>query len=393
MKTPPKTSPKTPTETPTETLTGMPMGTPSVDVPAPRPPRESVAPPVPAAPPGTFRLATGGLSVLVPLRPLLAGAVLALLLVAVGTVCLAVGDIAVAPLDALRAAVLGSGSPRDLLVVEELRMPRIEAGITVGAALGVAGCLMQTLSGNRLATPDTVGLNNGATAFAVAGIVSSSTSLLPSATALTGAATAAVLTLALSGGAGQRGYRFLVVGLGVGAVFGAVTNLILSRARIDAANAAFAWTVGTLNSRSQTAVTVLEVGLLVCLPLAVVLGRRLNVLRFSDAVATGLGVRVRPLRVAVLLTSVVCAGLAVAVAGPLGMIALAAPEAARRLTGPGPVPVLTSALAGAVFTLLADLIGRTVMAPLEIPVGLVTAVVGGPYLLWLLLTTRTRRTP
>ncbi|GAA2416205.1 iron chelate uptake ABC transporter family permease subunit [Streptomyces glaucosporus] len=377
-----KTPPKTPAATPA-----------GASVPRPRPPREPVVPSVPAAPPGTFRLAAGGLSVLVPLRPLLAAAGLALLLAAVGAVGLSVGDIAVAPVDALRAAVPGTGSPRDLLVVKELRMPRVEAGIAVGAALGAAGCLMQTLSGNRLATPDTVGLNNGATAFAVAGIVAVPTSLLPSATALAGAATAAALTLALSGGAGQRGYRFLVVGLGVGAVFGAVTNLILSRAEVDAANAAFAWTVGTLNSRSETAVTALEAGLLVCLPLAVVLGRRLNVLRFSDAVATGLGVRVRPLRVAVLLTSVVCAGLAVAVAGPLGMIALAAPEAARRLTGPGPVPVVTSALAGAVFTLLADLVGRTAMAPLEIPVGLVTAVVGGPYLLWLLLTTGTRRTP
>ncbi|MTE21649.1 iron chelate uptake ABC transporter family permease subunit [Streptomyces sp. TRM43335] len=362
-------------------------------MPRPRAPRETVVPSPPAAPPGTVRLAAGGLSVLVSRGPLLAGVALTAVLVAVVAVCLSVGDVAVAPLDALRAAVLGTGSPRDLLVVTELRMPRVEAGVAVGAALGAAGCLMQTLSGNRLATPDTVGLNNGATAFAVAGVVAGPTSVLPPATALTGAATAAALTLALSGGVGQRGYRFLVVGLGVGAVFGAATNLILSRAEIDAANAAFAWTVGTLNGRSQPAVTVLEVGLLVCLPLAVVLARGLNALRFSDAVATVLGERVRPLRVAVLLTSVVCAGLAVAVAGPVGMIALAAPEAARRLTGPGPVPVLTSALAGAVLTLSADLVGRTVMAPLEIPVGLVTAVVGGPYLLWLLLTTRTRRTP
>lgn len=386
MKTPPKTPPSPPAA-PHGPAAGR------GSVPRPRRPREPVAPLVPAAPPGTFRLAAGGLSVLVPRRPLLAGAALAAVLTAVVAVCLSVGEIAVAPPDALRAAVLGTGSPRDLLVVEELRMPRVEAGIAVGAALGAAGCLMQTLSGNRLATPDTVGLNNGASAFAVAGIVAAPASLLPSATALTGAATAAVLTLALSGGAGQRGYRFLVVGLGVGAVFGAVANLILSRAEIDAANAAFAWTVGTLNARSQTAVTALQVGLLVCLPLAVVLGRRLNALRFSDAVATALGERVRPLRAAVLLTSVVCAGLAVAVAGPLGMIALAAPEAARRLTGPGPVPVLASALAGAVLTLSADLVGRTVLAPLEIPAGLVTAVVGGPYLLWLLLTTRTRRTP
>ncbi len=350
-----------------------------------------------------------------------------LLVVAVAGLLVGAGDIGPA-----RAAevVLGGGDADARFTVLELRLPRTVVAIAVGVALGVAGAVLQATARNPLAEPGLLGVSAGASFAVVLAIVlgASAATVAPyvavlgaaagcllalgaarlrgagddpvrlvlagaAFSGLMGAATAAVLTLALSGGAGQRGYRFLVVGLGVGAVFGAVTNLILSRARIDAANAAFAWTVGTLNSRSQTAVTVLEVGLLVCLPLAVVLGRRLNVLRFSDGVATALGVRVRPLRVAVLLTSVVCAGLAVAVAGPLGMIALAAPEAARRLTGPGPVPVLTSALAGALFTLLADLIGRTVMAPLEIPVGLVTAVVGGPYLLWLLLTTRTRRTP
>ncbi|MGW7585461.1 FecCD family ABC transporter permease [Kitasatospora sp. NPDC054768] len=342
-------------------------------------------------PPGTRLLALGGRSVLVPVRPLLGGAALLLVVVAVTAVCLAVGETNLDPVTALRAA-FGDGTARDVLLVEKLRLPRAEAALAVGAALGVAGCLMQTLAQNRLATPDTVGFNDGATAFAVASVTGVATQLLPSAAALVGAATAASLAFALGGGAGRNGYRFLVVGLGIGAVFGAVTNLMLSRAAIDAANSAYAWTVGTLNSRDADAVGLLRLGLLVCLPAAVLLGRRLSLLRFSDAVATGLGVRVRGLRVGVLVVAVVCAGLAVAVAGPLGMIALAAPEAARRIAGPRCVPVLTSAAAGAAFTLLADLIGRTVLSPIEVPAGLVTAVVGGPYLLWLLLTTRPRRT-
>ncbi|MFJ9694289.1 FecCD family ABC transporter permease [Kitasatospora sp. NPDC101183] len=343
------------------------------------------------APPGTRLIALGDRSVLLPVRPLLGCAALLVAVLAVTAVCLAVGETNLHPVDALRAA-FGSGTPRDVLLVEKLRLPRAEAGLAVGAALGAAGCLMQTLAQNRLATPDTVGFNNGATAFAVASVTGTAAQLLPSAAALAGATTAAALAFALGGGTGRNGYRFLVVGLGVGAVFGAVTNLMLSRAAIDSANAAYAWTVGTLNGRDADAVGYLQLGLLVCLPLGMLLGRRLSLLRFSDAVATGLGVRVRGLRVAVLVVAVVCAGLAVAVAGPLGMIALAAPELARRIAGPRTVPVLTSAAAGAALTLTADLLGRTLLSPLEVPAGLVTAVVGGPYLLWLLLTTRPRRT-
>ncbi|MEV0693951.1 iron ABC transporter permease [Streptomyces sp. NPDC050388] len=362
-------------------------------LPAPSGPATGTAAQARRAPrgvPGTWRLAAGPYAVLIPRKPLLGTVAVLVVLIAASGVHLAVGEIFVHPLDALRA-LAGEGTPRDILVVERLRLPRLQAGLAVGAALGAAGCLMQTLAQNRLATPDTVGLNDGATAFAVASVTGISTSLLPSAAALTGAATAAALTLALSGGAGRGGYRFLVVGLGVGAVFGAVTGLVLARSAADSANAAYGWTVGTLNGRDQEAVSLLAVALLLALPLAMVLGRRLLLLRLSDSVALGLGVRVKALRLAVIAVAVVLGGLAVAVAGPLGMIALAAPEAARRVAGPRSVPVLLSALAGALFTLLADLVGRTVLAPLEVPVGLVTAVVGGPYLIWLLLTTRTRR--
>jgi iron-siderophore transport system permease protein len=129
------------------------------------------------------------------------------------------------------------------------------------------------------------------------------------------------------------------------------------------------------------------------LPVAMVLGRQLRLLRMADAVVTGLGQRVRRIRLLVIAAAVVATGMSVAVAGPLGLAALVAPEIARKAAGPRVVPVLGSALAGALVVLLADLLGRTVAAPLELPAGLVTAVVGGPYLLWLLLTTRTRRIP
>jgi iron complex transport system permease protein len=362
----------------------------------PRTPEDSPAPPartVPAAPPGHHLLRLGRVSVLLHRRTALVTLALSVLLAGLAVGCLAVGSVAVEPMRTF-AALFGVGEPRDLLVVQRLRLPRVEAGVAVGVALGLSGCLMQTLARNRLATPETTGLNNGATAFAVASVVAVPTGLAPPGMALTGAATAAALTLGLAGGAGARGYRFLVVGLGIGATFGAVTNLLLARADIDAANAALPWTVGTLNVTAGPAVRLLEAGLLLALPAAVLLGRSLGTMRFSDAVATGLGTPLRGSRIAVLATAVVVAGLSVAVAGPLGMVALAAPEAARRLCGAGgPVPLVASAVTGAIFTLLADLVGRVAFTPLEIPAGLVTAVVGGPYLLWLLLTTRTRTSP
>ncbi|GAB4081111.1 FecCD family ABC transporter permease [Modestobacter muralis] len=352
----------------------------------PRPAARAAAP----APPGTWRLALGGRSVLLDRRAALAATALAALVVVAVAVSLAVGT-ARLPLTHTLPAVFGSGSDREVLLVQRLRLPRVAAALAVGAALGTAGVLLQTLARNRLATPDTVGLNDGATAFAVASVVAVSTSISPSAFALVGAATAAALALGLAGGAGTHGYRFLVVGLGVGAALGAVTQLMLARAAIDDANAAFPWSVGSLNSRSATSVAVLAGGLAVALPVAVVLGRQLRLLRLADAVVVGLGTRVKRVRLAVIATAVVTAGLAVATAGPLGLVALLAPEIARKAAGPRVVPVFGAALAGALVVLLADLAGRTVAAPLELPAGLVTAVIGGPYLLWLLLATRSRR--
>ncbi|GEK46392.1 ferric enterobactin transporter FepG [Bisbaumannia pacifica] len=346
--------------------------------------RHATAPAEVSAPPGHWRLAWGRHSLLIDRRDL--GAILLLLLglLAASAAYLALGSVPLG-LDELYAGLAGHGAPLAGVLIQELRLPRLIAAWLTGAAFAVAGCLMQTLARNRLATPGIIGIDNGATAFAVASVVGLGVSLAPPAMALAGATTAAALTFGLASGGGTRGYRFIVAGIGVGAVFGAITQLLLARVAIDTANAAYPWTVGTLNARSGQAVTVLALGLAIGLPLALALARSLSLMRFSDAVASGLGVTLHRRRRQVLSLSVLLTALAVAVAGPVGLVGLVGPEIARALTSKRGVPLLASALAGALVMVLADLTGRLLLAPIELPVGIVTAIVGGPWLLWILL--------
>jgi ABC-type enterobactin transport system, permease component len=308
---------------------------------------------------------------------------LVLLLLAVIT-SLSMGTVQVPPPDVLQA-LIGNADPMTAFVVNELRLSRVVAGLLSGAALAMAGCLMQTLARNRLATPGIIGIDNAATAFAVASVVGVGLSLAPSAMALAGAACATAIAFGLAGANGTRGYRFIVAGIGIGAIAGAVTQVMLSRVAIDAANAAYPWTVGSLNARSGNSVLVLAIGLAAGYAILMLISRALNTLQFSDAVAIALGTRLKATRILGLALSVLLTGLAVSVCGPVGLIALLAPELARTICRPGKVPLTASALAGATFMVAADLLGRTLFSPLEIPVGIITAIVGSPYLLWILL--------
>lgn len=349
-----------------------------------------------AAPRGYWRLAWRGLdgtlrSFLIDRRAVIANL---LLLGALVTACMAylsLGSVTLAPWEALQG-LLGQGDMMARFMVQELRLPRLQAACLTGAALAVAGCLMQTLARNRLATPGIIGIDNGATAFAVASVVGMGVALAPSAMALVGAATAAALTFGLAAGGGTRGYRFIVAGIGVGTVFGAITQLMMASVAIDTANAAYPWTVGSLNARAPGAVIFLAAGLALGLVVALALSRSLNTLRFSEPIALGLGVLVKRRRLQILMVSVLLTGLAVAVAGPVGMVGLIGPEIARSVSSRRGVPVVASALAGALVMVISDLSGRTLLNPIEIPVGIVTAVVGGPWLLWLLVRPGSRRT-
>nr|WP_300309966.1 iron ABC transporter permease [Halomonas sp.] len=341
------------------------------------------------APSGAWLIRIGAMSVLIERRSMAAtcGLGIALLLACVAYLC--VGSLQVTPGE-LWQVMSGEGTAMAEFVVGQLRLPRLAAALVTGAAFALAGCLMQTLARNRLATPGIIGIDNGATAFAVASVVATGLSLAPSAMALAGAATAAALTFGLSLGGGARGYRFIVAGIGVGAVFAAITQLMLSRTDVDLANAAYPWTVGSLNSRPSGATLILVSGLIVGIPLSLWLARSLSLMRFSDAVASGLGVALKQRRIQVLGVSVMLTALAVAVAGPVGMVGLIGPEVARHLSSPRRVPVVATCLAGALVMVLADLLGRVMLAPLELPVGIVTAVVGGPWLIWILVRPSSR---
>ncbi|MDL4770561.1 iron chelate uptake ABC transporter family permease subunit [Actinomadura xylanilytica] len=337
-----------------------------------------------AGPGDSLVLRSGGRSVLIPRRGALAVLGLAALTALVLAGCVVLGSSVLSPADAL-GALFGRGSRAAVLMVREFGLPRIVAGMLVGAALGAAGCLTQTLARNRLATPDFLGVNEGATLSVLLALAGGAGGLGAWWSGPLGALLAAGLVLLLSGGTGARGYRVLVVGLAVAAILRSLVELLLAKKDLDLAEAMFTWSVGSLNGRGYSSAAALAAGLAVLLPLALLGGRRLRLLRFGEDVVRVLGTDPGRTRLLVLATATALAGLAVGVGGPIGFIALSAPVVAARLTGPARVPLVASALVGAVFVALADTIGRTVMGDTEVPAGAIAGIVAGPFLLYVLL--------
>ena len=329
-------------------------------------------------------LRRGAASVVVRPRSVVVGAALAVLLVGTCVVSLAVGDFPVPPARVLRS-LLGAGERRDDFVVLDLRLPRVVCGVLVGAAFGLSGALVQAAARNPLASPDVLGVTSGATAAAVAAIVLGAPGglALPGA-ALAGGTGAALVVLLLAARRGVVGVRLVLVGIGVSAALQAVVSYLLVEADVAQAQAATVWLTGSLNGRGWTQVVTVGAAVAVLLPVALLLARPVAVLQFGDDTARGLGVRVGATRGAVVLLAVALAALATAAAGPIAFVALAAPQIAARLARAPGLPLATSALVGAVLVTVADLLARRLLAPTDLPVGVVTAVLGAPFLLWLL---------
>ncbi|MFI6346096.1 FecCD family ABC transporter permease [Streptomyces sp. NPDC050560] len=338
--------------------------------------------------PRTFRLAVPPLSGV--LRPRLVLVVALLTVATCAALCwhIAVGEFTV-PLPDVARALLGGGDPGTRLVVTELRLPRAMAGLLAGAALGVSGALFQTMTRNPLASPDMIGLTQGAgTAVAAGAVFSLDTG--PQLLALVGALVSALLVYALSWRRGTTGYRVILVGIGVSWVCTSATDYLLARGSAHQAQSATGWLVGNLNGRDWQQAGPLAVALAVLLPAALLLGRQMRVLHLGDEVAAGLGTRVQTVRGAILLTGVGLVAFATAAAGPVAFVALAAPQIALRLARTSAPPPLAAGLTGALMVLVSDVAARTVLPDTELPVGIVTGVLGAPVLLRLLV--RTNRT-
>ena len=325
-----------------------------------------------------------GASVRVPVRPLVVTVAVAATALLVFAWSLSVGDFPVAFGDVL-ASLVGRGSADSDFIVRTLRLPRGLAALTVGAALGISGAIFQRIARNPLASPDIVGVTAGATACAVLTIVVlDGTPSQVTWGALAGSTVTSVAIYLLSYRRGVTGYRLVLVGIGATAMLTSVTSFLMTRAEVYDAQRAMVWLTGSLNGRGWEQVRPLGWGLGVLVPIALVLGRDLRLLDLGDDAARGLGARVEGVRSGLLLIGVALAALAVSCAGPIVFVALVSPQIARRLVGGTGAALLSSAAAGAALLVASDLVARRLFAPTELPAGIVTAVLGAPFLLWLL---------
>jgi ferric citrate transport system permease protein len=286
-------------------------------------------------------------------------------------------------------AVTGNTSDQAAQIVVDFQLPRVMLAWLVGTALAVSGGVMQGVIRNPLAAPDVVGVTKGAgfagmlLLLAIPGVPV--LAVVPA--AFVGGLLAAGLVYLLAYRRGATPVRIALVGVAVSAAFEAGIRFLLVRKPLDV-SAALIWLTGSLFGRSMSAVLEILPWVLVLVPLIVVWARKLDVLGLGDDLAAGLGEPVEKTRRLLLLFAVALAAAAVAVAGTIGFVGLIAPHMARRVFGGKHLASIpAAALFGVLLMLFADMIGRGLAPPLEIPAGLVTAVVGGPYFLYLLVKT------
>ena len=310
---------------------------------------------------------------------------LAFLVVALSAVTLLLGRYTVTIPDFFRI-VAGADIPGASFIVMENRIPRVLIGIMIGGAFGVAGAVFQTMLRNPLASPDIIGISYGASASAVFAIAFLGASgLVLSGFAMAGALAVALAIYFLSRRGAVAGYRLILVGIGFSAVLQSVVSFLLTRTDIRVASDALTWLNGSLNSSNWDRVTILFLALAVLTPAVVVLSRSLRGLELGDDTAAGLGVNVERSRLALIVTGVLLAAVATAAAGPVAFIAFLSGPIARRFLG-GYRPLVTAALVGAVLVLAGDFLGANLIPGVSLPVGVITGVLGAPFLLWLLAT-------
>jgi iron complex transport system permease protein len=346
--------------------------------------------PVTARPAGYAALRAGRFSVLLHRRAAVVAVGLAVLLAVAVVASLCLGQSYVSPGEVVRV-LLGLPSP-DELVVGTLRLPRLVTGLLVGAAFGLAGGLIQTVARNPLASPDVIGVTHGAGAATVAAMTFGVTSyaVLPY-VSVAGGLGAALLVYLLAWRGGLHANRFVLIGIGISVALASLTRLFVTKGDYLVAQQAKVWLTGSLNGRGYDQAAPLATILLLLVPFLVWAARAQRGADFGDDTAVALGIRLGRVRLGLSVLGVVLASAATAAAGPVDFVALLAPQIARRVTRTPHIPPVSSALTGALIVVVADLLARMLFAPLELPVGVFTAAVGAPYLMWLIVRSRTRR--
>ncbi|GAA1557334.1 iron chelate uptake ABC transporter family permease subunit [Actinomadura kijaniata] len=322
-------------------------------------------------------------------RALVAAAGCALLAGAVAVVLIGSGDFQMSPAEVVRT-LLGNGDPAQDFIVNKLRLPRVGTALAVGAGLGLAGALFQSLTRNPLGSPDILGFTQGSAAGALVMIVLvGGGSAAVAAGSVAGALLAGLAIHALAGRHGAHGQRLVLFGIGVAAILTGVNGYLLTQAKILEAARAMVWLTGSLDGRDWGDSAPLLIALAVLVPLVVAgFGRPLRMLEMGDESALALGVPVTATRVLMLGSAVLLTALTAAAAGPVSFIALTAPQLARRLTRTTGPNLTASLCMGAALMVAADWIAQHAVPGRQLPVGVVTGLLGGGYLVWLLVRER-----
>ncbi|GAA4229714.1 iron chelate uptake ABC transporter family permease subunit [Actinomadura meridiana] len=331
----------------------------------------------------------GGLSFRFHLRALVVAAVCLAVALCLGVLLIGSGDFPMSPADVVRT-LFGHGTPADSIIVNQIRLPRVAAGLAVGAALGLAGAIFQSLVRNPLGSPDVLGFTQGAATGVLAVIVlTGAGGAAVAAGAAGGGLATGLVVYAVAGRHGAHGQRLILVGIGVAAILTGVNGYLLTQAQIIEAARAVLWLTGSLNGRDWADAAPVLGALAVLGPLVLVgCGRALRMLEMGDDAAHALGVPIERVRLLMLAAAVLLTSLAAAAAGPVAFVALTAPQLARRLTRtPGP-NLLPAMCMGAALLVAADWAGQHAFPGHQLPVGVVTGLLGGGYLVWLLVTER-----
>lgn len=330
----------------------------------------------------------GGLSVRLDARAASVVTMLAVAAAAVAVVLIGSGDFPMSFGD-VTAALFGGGTPAQEFIVRDVRLPRVLVAVLVGASLALSGAVFQSLSRNPLGSPDVIGFSQGSTVGALTVIVLfGGGSLAVACGAVAGGLVTGIAVYTLAWKRGVQGLRLVLVGIGVAAMLTAVIHFLITKADLVDATRATLWMIGSLDGRDWAQVWPLAGMCAVLMPVVSAHAQPLRMLEMGDDAAYALGVPVERTRAVLMGSGVLFISVATAAAGPIAFVALSAPQLARRLTrSPGP-NLAAAAVMGAALLLVADWTATNAFGDRMLPVGVVTAVLGGGYLLWLLVRER-----
>jgi iron complex transport system permease protein len=313
---------------------------------------------------------------------------MALLLALLAAASLAFGDVRLTWQE-LYHVLTGTGNPdpQSVMIVFELRLPRTLLALLAGVALATAGTITLAITRNPLAEPGVLGINSGAAAAAMAVIVlmQDPPVMLLQGAGFCGAAAMVLAVYALAWRGGTTSLRLVLTGIGLSSLATAFTTLLTAFGDIGDVQRAMIWLSGSVYDANMVKVRLLALWLIVPVTLAFLTARELDLIRFGDNSARSLGQPVDRVRGLMIVLVTVLSGAAVAVSGLIGFAGLIAPHVARRLAGASHARIFpVAALAGACLVVAADLIGRVILPPVQLPAGIVTSLVGAPFFIYIL---------